>query len=209
MNTKLMMSAVVAFGTIALVTGCGKDSEVAKNVEREVRTAQIDDQWSAGCQKSDIFGLTSEVVEFDKGASFSKTTTLYSSDNCGTPEVRVVENGSADLGREVSDNTFEFNQSFDSVAITPVNEAGQKALNLVAACGFTDWQVGIEKNVTAESSNSPVLARCWTKTPRKVYDVVQVDGDQLRFGLEEDGKDKSAPAKRPTNIDQTITYSRK
>jgi hypothetical protein len=207
---------VSAFSAALVLSACAKTNDVANsiggNTDKQVKELAIRAKWITNCNKAvslaDIFGLHSQVEKYDIGASLSKSTTLFREDNCAQPAVTIVENGNYDLGDKKADNVYALDERYDSVSITPVNDDGAKALNAIAACGFTDWTVGKLKDVTANSSDVPLAARCWTKTPRQVFELAQITGDQLKFGLEKDGHDKSDASKRPTEIDQASVLTK-
>lgn len=211
MSLKPHTSILGLCAALALFPACNKADDVANQVDEKVTELNVNDQWAAACGNVplDIFGLSSQIEEYDIGASISRTTTLFHEDNCATPVIRVTENGSYEVGDKVPGDSYVFNVQYNSVSITPVNEDGKNILNTVQACGINDWAVGQTRDVTTASSDDPVLARCWTKTPRQIFDIVQVSGDQLKFGLVKDGKDKTSQEKRPTETDQTNILVRK
>ncbi len=200
----------LSLGAMVAGVGCGKAAEdAAKSIDEKVTELRLNDQWGSSCQNSilDIFGLSSQTELYDLGASLTKTTTYYREDNCAQPVVSVVENGSYNLGAAQANGGYALDGRIDSTYIVAVNADGQKTLNDLQACGINDWQVGVPRDVTAKTSDNP-LERCWTKAPRNFYDIVQVSGDQLKFGLNKDGKNKTTPENRPLELDQEKIYNR-
>jgi hypothetical protein len=213
---KFNSSVLAALGALVMVSACAKTNEVANSIggqtDKQVKELAIRAKWATSCNKAaslaDLFHFPSQVEKYDMGASLQKTTTLFHEDNCAQPAITIVENGSYNLGDKAADNVYALNEKFDSVAITPVNDEGMKALNSIAACGFTDWTVGKSKDVTANSSDTPVITRCWVKTPRQIFDLASITGDKLTLGLVKDGRDKTDASKRPTEIDQAMVLSK-
>jgi hypothetical protein len=195
---------------------CTKTNDAATHIggqtDKEVKTLELKSAWKTPCTKAntlfEMFGIPSQSIVLDFGASHSSTTTLFREDNCQVPAITIAENGNFTVGDKVADNVYDLNEHYDSVAITPVNDDGMNALNTAHACGFTDWKTGQARDVTAQSSTTPVISRCWIKTPRDIFDIVMITGDQIKLGLEKDGKDKTSPDKRPSEIDQSAVLSK-
>jgi len=212
----LQLAALCTIPLAVTLSGCQKANDVATQIggptDKEVKTLELHSLWKTPCVKAglllEVFGFPAQKTEMDFGASHSSTTILYREDNCQNAAIRIIENGAYSLGNKVADNVYELNEHYDSVAITPLNADGVNALNTIRACGFTDWNSGVGKDVTAQSSTTPALARCWMKTPRDVFDIVMVTGNVIKFGLEKNGLDKSAPQKRPTEVDQSSVFAK-
>jgi hypothetical protein len=207
-TTLTVLTLIAGLGFAA----CAKEADkAAAAVDQKAKTLEINSKWISNCKNVtlDAFGIGSETEDFDFGASLSKTTLLFQENNCVTATVRITENGSYVVGNKlVNSDAYELNQHFDSVAIMPMNDAGVTQLNLIQACGINDWAVGVQRDVTAKSSDSPVIDRCWAKTPRDLYDIALISTDKLTFGLEKDGKDRTAAEKRPTEIDGGVVFTK-
>lgn len=207
---KLAALAPVAAGLFLFNVGCGKDGQNIRNeVAETTAEVKINDQWVSQCKNVafDLFNVSSRTERYDIGASLSLESTFYAEDNCVTPVMTVKEVGTYTLGDRITDDTFNFDKNYASASITPLNEQGRDLLNTVVACGINDWQVGVARDVTAATSDNP-LDRCWIKTPRNVYDIANVTGDELHFGRATDDLDKSSPEKRPIEADVETKLTR-
>jgi len=206
----------VSLPLLVAICGCSKANDAATTLggqtDKDVKTLELKSTWKTPCEKAstllEVFGIPSQSIVFDFGSSHSSTTKLFREDNCQTPVISIVENGNFSVGDKVTDNVYNLNEHYNSVAVTPVNDDGMNALNTIQACGFTDWKTGQAKDVTAQSSTTPVISRCWIKTPRDVFDIVMITGEQIKLGLVKDGKDKTTPEKRPTEIDQSAVLTK-
>ena len=214
MKMNLVTRALTTFGAlaaVAMVSGCGKDSDAGRAVDRGVKEYDLKHTWTNTCAKTAL-GLDilfpSQVEQYDIGASLQKVTTMFSEDNCTTPTISFVENGAFSLNDKVTDDTYKLNLDYQSIGVTPLNDAGRDKLNAIKFCGFGDWTTGQLKTVTAQSSDN-VLDRCWTKTPRTVFDIAQISSDKLFFGLTDGGKDKTSETTRPVAVDPKVTFTKK
>ena len=109
MNSKNIFASTVvvaALSTLSLV-GCGSDTKLGREVDREVVKAQFRQgpYWTA-CQDSSVishsYGLPKVRSEVDYGASMQRTTTLFGAGNCeSSPAITIVENGTYEIGSRV------------------------------------------------------------------------------------------------------------
>ena len=207
MNLKFVGSMMILMAVTAL-TACQKDAQnVVDNVQRGVTELQLNHKWTTNCENANAavfsFNLTSETEQYDIGSSLSKTTTFFASSGCTSGLVQIIENGNSHIGTQLSGNMSTFNIDFQSVSITPMTDTGRDTLNGISACGISNWVTGQSRDVTTATSSSPAADRCWILTPRTVFDLVQVTDAQLKFGLNENGLDKSTDQKRPVRIDDS------
>ena len=195
---------------LSLFVGCGNNDSVSDEVDETVGELSLRDTWEKGCHDTglDVFGLDSKIIHYEFGGELTKTTTLYAEDNCTNPLVEIKETGSYDVGDQVRADVFNIDLTFDKVVVTPLNEAGKDALNTADACDINDWAVGTGRDVTAQTSNSPV-ARCWLKTPRTLFDIMQNKDDRLMFGAESAGHDKTSVETRPVELETDVVFNRK
>lgn len=210
----VMASTLAAVGSVAFIAGCGSNEpggRIVDGVAKEAVKVEMRAIWTAGCQDAgtlaDLFDFKKMREEIDYGDSFKKTTTFFTDEACNTPAVVVTENGDFAVENQVQGKVYQLNQRFNSVSINPVSEDGKTKLNTVLACNKSDWTVNQAVDVTNDTS---AINRCWTKTPREIFDIVEIRDSKLRYGLVEGTKDKSAADKRPEklNEDATATYSR-
>ena len=201
---------------MATMSACKNTNDAATPIggetDKQVKTLMLQQKWVSPCNKTGtlltIFQIPSQTEKYDMGSSLQHTTTLSNDANCATPLITITENGSYKVGDKVSDNVYALTLTYDSVAIMPMTPDGAQKLNDIKACGFGDWAAGASKDVTAQSSADFVTARCWIKTPRVIYDISEIDGDHIKFGLIQNGQDKSSVDKRPTAIDQSVVFSK-
>lgn len=77
------------------------------------------------------------------------------------------------------------------------------ASNTLAYCDYTDWVVGVEKNISDRS--------CMTgpKVGEKIYSIVRKKDNQLSFGQPDDVNNGNAPELRHKNIDTSKIFNKK
>ena len=212
MNLKLV-SSILGLAMAALVfTACGSKSgqHAVDKIQPGVTEQQLNHRWTTVCVKvdADIFSLGSQTERYDIGSIFSKITSYYAESNCITPLIQVAESGDSQIGAQLSGNMAKINIDYSSVSITALNDTGKDMLNTFQTCGLTDWVVGQSRDMTAATSLNPLANQCWTKTPRTVFDLVQVTGTQLKFGLNANGLDKTTSDRRPNTIDDSKVLNR-
>ena len=80
------------------------------------------------------------------------------------------------------------------------------AANDQALCGFTDWAVGVEKDLTGvDCGDGSVMPKAGAMS----YDIYQIKDGQLYFGdSSRDGHDGSSPTTRPTKINTDMPYKK-
>jgi hypothetical protein len=197
--------------TVAFTTGCAKTAdEVRDDIDREAQQLSVNDMWLAPCEnaKLDWIGVSSKVERYEFGASLTKWTILFEEDSCSTPSIEIAETGDYNIGNKTATEAYILDLNYRNVSVKALNEAGRDLLNTVQACGINDWAVGQGRDVTHATNDGAVLGRCWTKAPRQLFDIVRVSGDNLQFGYEENGLDKSVPEKRPTRVENSVVFVR-
>lgn len=207
--SKLLLTALICLG----VTACGKsenkDDGVADTIERTVEQFSLNDQWQGACrnERFDVFGIASSSERYDFGTSVTRVTTLFAADNCAEPAVEVRESGTYTLSDEVSADARALDIRYESAFLKPLTPNAANALNAIYACGNSRWSAGREVDVTAQTGD-PVTSRCWTKTPREVFDVAKISSSSLLLGLQEDPNDKTSPETRPSAVDEGYLFTR-
>ena len=196
------LTAVGMLSAVSLLAGCGKGSDLAAQATRGEVSALMRNTWVSECQPStdegQALGYPKQIETVDIGASWQKTTTVYSSDTCaaGTDMIAVTENGNYQNGERVNDNTLKVNRQIESSSIMPLKAEAADKLNLAAACGTRAWLLN-GKTVTTGKGPSDL---CWAKTPRQEFDVVSIHDSQLFLGLVRGTQDKTSEANRPTEV---------
>lgn len=85
---------------------------------------------------------------------------------------------------------------------TVVDAGTVNLYNLVKRCGFTDWAVGVEKDLTGNPCMSSSL-----QPGRVLYSIATVIGDTMQLGVTDGANDGSSEALRHTKLGAT-TYTR-
>lgn len=208
MRRSITLPFLAACAVLGL-TGCGDDNDVVEAVDEQVEQLSLNDQWQGACrnQRFDAFGVASASEFYDFGASVTKVTTLYAADNCAEAVIEIRETGSYSLGDTISADIRALDLNYANVRLKPLTPNAANALNALNACSVSNWVSGEAKDVTSQTGD-PVVSRCWTQTPRAVYDAVQFSSDSLRLGVQDDAGDKTSPETRPTAVDEGYVFTR-
>lgn len=208
-----MKLKVLTIGLLSVLSlaACDKSSDnIADELDERATEAATRGEWKSPCLSMslpwEVAGLSSQVETYNLWADASKTVKLFGEDNCTDAKIEVVYSGDTSVGSENAqgNNTVDFN--FNKVTAKVLDQATVDTLNsaVVPSCGFNDWALNVEKDITAQAGdiNCPVAKA----TP--VYDIIKAGGSFIRFGKKEGDLDKSTPEKRPAVIDDTIEYKR-
>lgn len=157
--------------------------------------------WSKGCMAS---GGSSDrsVTQFINGSSVSKsfhynTTTDCSgtADSTATMKMTYTVVGASHLGSDI----FEVDSTFTSATIGYTSQAAIDFINGISLCGYNDWVVGVEKEVTGR------LCGAFTQPAvnLKTYGIVKLSGNQLSTGNSDGTHDGTTADKRTVTLDPT------
>jgi hypothetical protein len=216
-TSKFVKSALTLCAGLVALSACSKEEaqkaadQIGNGAGKAVTELKLDDQWGTACLDTPVLlkflGLPKYTEQYDIGASFNKTTVVFGDANCATPAIRYTEHGTYDgLETKIGDSARAINFHYETVKITPLSAEGVTKLNATLTCARTSWALNVEQDVTAQSPTA--VPPCWTATPRITYDIVNVNGDQVKFGKVDGGLDKTAAEKRPTVLDESYIYNR-
>jgi hypothetical protein len=129
------------------------------------------------------------------GNEVQKAVDIYPGPEGGTPVMTVIYKGTYSRGNDLGNETYQIDLSYKTVELVARNEDAVKVLNTLNFCGKSDFALGVNADLTA---NSPEGLCPLDDTPSVVYDIYKVEGDRVFFGK----GDKTSAEKRPTELDR-------
>lgn len=176
-------------------SGGGDDQEVQATAAEELQGS-----WQSNCRDAEKFGLTESSRLDVAGTTALQVTSASSTGACGSTAVVVTQTAIVSAGAALGEGrTLDI--TVTNVKVKPANDTGVGILNLSAFCGVTDWQVGVERDVTSMTGGSS----CFPKLPKPYYDIFTIRDGKLMFGK----GNTSSVQTRPQLIDATRSFTRR
>ncbi len=208
MNRLFSIPFLAAIAVLGL-TACGDGNDVVETIDRQVEQFSLNDQWQGSCrnQRFDAFGVASASEFYDFGDALTKVTLLYAADGCAEPVVEIRETGTYTLGDTITGDIRQLDLAYANASLKPLTPNAANALNAINACGASDWAAGRARDITAQTGD-PLTTRCWSSTPRTVYEAIAFSADRMRLGLQDGASDKTSPEARPAAVDESYVFAR-
>ncbi|RYZ63862.1 MAG: hypothetical protein EOP05_22920 [Proteobacteria bacterium] len=210
MNLKSAL-VVGAFSVLAL-NGCNKSAkEIGKDIDETAAELATKGEWTSPCLDMSIgwelAGLSSQKEQYNFYADGVKSVNLYGADNCTAAKIELRYEGDVEVGEETAQGNNTIDLKYTKVTAKVLDQATVDSLNspLVPSCGFDGWVLGEARDVTAQAGD----INCPIGKAVHVYDIIKPGGSFIRFGVKDANLDGSTPEKRPTVINNDITYDRK
>ena len=104
---------------------------------------------------------------------------MYATDACALPTFKLTYHGHVTI-RQVSAGTFSFDQTAESLILTPQADDVVAQYNLPGdhGCGLKGWERNVPKSVMGQRCGLFMFPTRGTT----LYDMVWTDADTLRFG---------------------------
>lgn len=204
-----------------MMAGCGDKSspqQAASNVKAALsgQSNQTRDQygisgnWDSECLKKSIipeFKAYKEQYHFsgDDG-TFNRKKIFYNDENCteANESFVVQESGTFTFGGNTTPKEgTPINLNFQNAKIQVRNDAAKTILQTINNCGKTDWPVGQDVDVTAQSANFTCFGV--KALPSTGFDFVQADDNHLCLGA--DGEESKGD-QRPTAVDRSKVFTK-
>lgn len=168
---KVPFSVLSLIAGVALV-GCG--GRVTSPFQSQTLAGS---SWSSACSSlGEGAGSTKVTYEYSVSTENRKDEN-FSDSSCSQPVTQVRKLSSFIEGASREDmgtGAKEFIRNFDSRFVTPFNESEVSRLNENRYCGVSDWQIGVERDISTCRSG-------YTDIPRE-KNVYWVHNDILKFG---------------------------
>lgn len=188
-----------------MLSGCMSEVDLPSSSDLE------GGNWYADCEY-DGTSYQTRTTSFVAG-SYTHVTTHYSDSSCLQKALDLGETGTYTIGGQVPNaSRYELDRTLTSLTITPQNSTAVTNYNTSSLCGFSDWAIGVTKNVTGLNCGGDYLPAAGLKYydvfiiwPYSVpatpgYPGTGITAGTLNFGYTDSTNDGSTPAKRPTSL---------
>jgi hypothetical protein len=205
---------VMAVGLLIAAQGCGKKSsdEIKQQADNKINAkgnAAIQNaSYATDCSSDDYnFGTVKfpgAKTDYDlSDFSFTKKYIRYS-DDCKTAAFIVQEKGTIKKVAEsgLIANALEEDFNFEHTTVTIANSTVVAGFNLVHACGFNDWALNVEKDVSAQATQFLCPG---SKSPRTAKELVLVENSNMYMGANTKQDDSQG---RPVQLDRTLVFKK-
>lgn len=156
--------------------------------------------WSKPCASAGAQGgfARNSITVDTQTATFMSQVYQTSSDCSGTPDLESRANFNYTIPTFVAGQKSPINLTMNAINAR-FNTATAVALaNASSFCGFTDWQVSVERNVTGRNCIADLPA-----AGQPYYHLFQVTGSQLFIGQIDSAHSGRTPETRPTELEST------
>lgn len=158
----------------------------------DVPNAPLDGLWQQPCTNGNM------RTEFFQQQSVSLNEIFFSDKDCRQASVVFINDGTFVLPAA---GWMDF--KFTSVRLRLVSQAAVTNFNDRKVCGFADWQLGTEKEISGRSCEIFVIG-----LPQRIptagdmrYGIYKIDQDHLYLGKLSKEHNASTPAARPIDFD--------
>jgi hypothetical protein len=201
--------AGLSYANLLVTLSCSPGEGGGNNVANESGTSQplqapeLQGVWESNCFDADAFGLTESArVTFDRNRVI-RLSRVSSSGSCEGTAVEIMQEGVFAKGAEISPSVPAIDLQITSIRIKPISADGVAILRLGAFCGISDWQEGVEREVTALTGKE----KCFPKVPTTIFNVYTIESGRLYFG--DTPKDMTDILNRPVALNREIAYVRR
>lgn len=137
--------------SLLILPACGDNDDNDNNAVEEIPTNYLG-LYKTDCVASTVLGLshTIRTVDLQADGGFSRGEAYFSDDKCQQSALELRVEGTAQEKGDLPENPEldMLNFSVSEVYIKVNNEVLQTTLNTTSFCGFTDWAVGQERDVS-------------------------------------------------------------
>lgn len=121
----------------------------------------LDGQWDRPCWRGDLDLSVSESTTF-AAESFTVLRRFSAQETCNRADFQFIASG----GTRINDSTlitdaFNVDVTWSSSVATTLHEEATRAFNQMEACGFSDWQTNVPKDIggrECETMRAPALS---------------------------------------------------
>jgi len=165
----------------------------------------LEGSWLSSCVPDGEGEFDTTLLEIS-GRDLTVTVTTFEDPTCTRRSIGISSDGSLTPGEQVpipgEAPATEVTIRYGSVALTLFEEQSVQNFNAAAACGRTDWSVGVSFDVIGcDLGTGPLVL------PDE-YNIYRVDGNVLLLGdIEADGAGET-PQTRPSTLDRSEPFVR-
>lgn len=160
-------------------------------------------RWTSDCLPSPQADGSTQYFDLDfdlDATSWALDYVVHGDAACEVPLVTVSIAGPYTIERPSSTvpGAWEARFAFERKTIRPEVDGLRDFLNSLEGCGAAEFQTGVAQDVYA--SGCPAFGQYPESACVADYDLVQRDGDVLRFGERPADNDMCTPEKRPATL---------
>jgi hypothetical protein len=150
------------------------------------------------------------------GGQFAQGMTIYSGAGCASGLIKMDFTGSYVLGGSLYSGSSmqKLDLTLATLTLTVLNASVVSSYNTSSMCGFSNWALGVGKNVTGLTCNSSPMPSAGEVT----YDIYNfedvsipsmgiVEGT-LNFGYNDASHDGTSDATRPDSLNGNFDFTR-
>lgn len=161
--------------------------------------------WSTSCVPSDTIGKYKRAIVTFSATTVSGTAQEFGDSSCTTAAgINTTMSYSYTLGQSIA--SIPGAKSLDmvpmSVTITVNDQATADLYNSNKACGRANWVKGAIQDFMGcrDQSGNPIVSTN--------FDLIQMTGNTMTMGKNDDTYDGTTAAKRPITLDTVLVYTR-
>ena len=183
---------------LATLGACAKSSSGNSNDTNDIQSVGkqlVIGNWKDTCK---TWGSGDQLSSGYTTASFAESTVVfvgenYKSTDCTgekTSSMKMTFSFEIPSRSSLGANVFDFNTTPRNVVYIISDQDTVNVMNTLAYCGFTDWVVGVEKDITGKS--------CFIgpKSGEVIYSVMKITETQLQLGEPDDSHIGKTPEQR-------------
>lgn len=162
------------------------------------------DHWRGPCRRAEESLNARDTLDFDLGDATILRRYSFEND-CSMAIFEVLstakyELDSGDLGSLVLNKIdYYFRASY----LTTASDMVTDVFNAASVCGYSDWQMGIAKNVTGLDCGGLVIPA----EGSRLYQSFKIESNHLFFGdTSVPGEDGASPSRRPRRLQLNVSY---
>lgn len=158
--------------------------------------SKVQGSWQGPCMSS--IG-NEHMISGMTVATFSSSELILTGSNFASKDCSGMETGKLtgsfayeiSTPSEIDPNIFNLNVSLRSLSQVFYDQDEANAANSMSYCGFTDWIVGVEKDITGLACTSGM------GSPGKtIFSIIKVFDNQIQLGESDSSHDGSTPELR-------------
>jgi hypothetical protein len=162
--------------------------------------AALQGTWHKACRNTGSSTYAVESIILADTTVTSQTEVYLGDATCGSNqfirarvEAGVAIGSASTIAAGASDVDLVANHTW----LTYTNSVAVSSANSSSFCGFTDWQLNVEKEVTGLVCAGEQQMAAGTRH----YDLFKFENNMLYVGLKDAAHDGTAPEKRPVQVD--------
>jgi len=196
----IMASVTAACSSSNGDSGTPKDNPGAQAIDESV----IQGSWKDACQSYGGGGYERSLENLISvvGADLTVTVNTFNNKTCSnslSDMMKIKFTFEIPSRSNLDPNTFNLNLTLQSVTQIVFDQDAANAFNTVAHCGFTNWVVGVEKNITG-------LA-CISGLNSKTHSILKVSATSLQVGSPDNAHNGKTEAQRHVQLEAKV-YSK-